>query len=359
MIVHILGSATMFTKDTYEMISKYFNNSPHEHVFISKFPNHENYEYGNCKVIKSKSIKMLIALYKADYIVVHGLINKLVVFLLTIQPWLIKKCGWVVWGGDIYIHNKKNKNIKERIIEYFKCYIIPKFPVIITVSDGDYQLAQKWYGAKGKECQIVYPTPASKLSLLNRVLDVKKDKDVINIIVGNSATETNQHFEALKLLEKFKNDNIRIHLPLSYGTGDFTDYANKVIEFAKSIFGDKVEPLRKQIPGDEYLYYLKKMDIGIFNNNRQQAMGNISQLILCGAKVYLRTDTKMWNHFKKLGCELSDIYSIDKMLTLDELMEYDLDIKRKNVDIIFKRHSIETKIEQWTNMFNLMEQECR
>ena len=59
MIAHILGAGSMFTKDTYEMISQYFNNEIEEHIFISKFPYYPCFTNGNCRVIKSRSIEML------------------------------------------------------------------------------------------------------------------------------------------------------------------------------------------------------------------------------------------------------------------------------------------------------------
>lgn len=362
MIVHILGTGSMLTKDTYNMVSKYFNSKESEHCFIGKFPNHENFGEEGCKVIKSKSIKAILTLHKADYIVVHGLINKLVVLILAFQPWLLKKCNWIIWGGDIYIHQKDSKTFGEKGGELLKRYIAPKFPVITTMASGDYELAQKWYGVAGKNCQIVYPVPASDIEVLTKVSKAKKsdeDLSVTNIIVGNSATVTNQHFEALNLLAKFKDAKIRIFLPLNYGTGDFSEYAEQVVNHAKSIFGDKVEPIRQQMSGEDYLFLLNRMDVGIFNNNRQQAMGNISQLVLCGAKVYLRNDTKMWSHFAQLGCALSDIETIEKMKTIKELIAQDSKIKNDNVTVISNRHDINQKIKQWENMFTLMENTCK
>lgn len=360
MIVHILGSGSMFTKDTYSMISQYFNGKDDEHCFIGKFPDHDNFSGGGCRVIKSKSLKMIMTLNRADYIVVHGLINKLVVLVLAFQPWLLKKCNWIIWGGDIYIHEKKNKSLVEKGAETLKRYIAPRFPVITTLACGDYELACKWYGVKGKECSIVYPVPASNHELLEEIVREKKgDSSDVKIIVGNSATVTNQHFEVLDLLAKFKDENIRIYLPLNYGTGDFSAYAEKVIDYAKAIYGDKVEPLRQQLPGEEYLRFLGRMDVGIFNNNRQQAMGNISQLILCGSKVYLRSDTKMWGHFVQLGCELSDIKKIEQINSIDELVAQDSEVKRKNVAVIRGRHDMEHKVNQWQEMFATMRSICR
>lgn len=356
MIAHILGAGSMFTKDTYEMISQYFNNEIEEHIFISKFPNYPCFTNGNCRVIKSRSIEMLRVLSKADAIVVHGLINRLIVWLLAAQPWLLKKCNWIVWGGDIYIHTKKKLTLVEKFTELLKKSIIPHIPVITTVAKGDYELAQKWYGAQGVECSIVYPVPAGNQEVVRRLIESKKTQsnNVVRIIVGNSATITNQHKEALELLSKFRNEEIEIYLPLSYGTGEFQEYANDVISYAQSIFGDKVFPVQEKMNGEEYLGFLGQMHVGIFNNNRQQAMGNISQLVMMGTKVYIRDDTKMWGHFNDLGCKLFNIKDINNMSTIKELYLQPEDVKENNMKVIEARHSMNNKVEMWAKMFVTM-----
>ena len=41
------------------------------------------------------------------------------------------------------------------------------------------------------------------------------------------------------------------------------------------------------MPYSSYISFLGSIDIGIFNNNRQQGMGNITNLLYLGKKVYL------------------------------------------------------------------------
>ena len=347
----------MYTKDTYQMIGKYFNTPEEEHCFVGKFPDDENYAGNYCRVFQSRSPQMLRALYESDYIIVHGLLNKLVVILLALQPWLLKKCCWIVWGGDIYIHEKANKSAMEKLVERMKRFIIPRIPYVATLVDADYGLAQKWYGAAGKQLPIIYPVPSSNQSLMESLPKTKhQGLDGISILLGNSATETNQHFQALDWLARFRDENIRVYLPLSYGSGDFHAYAQKVIDYAVELFGDKVYPVTEQMSGDDYLRFLNDMDVGLFNNNRQQAMGNISQLILCGAKVYIRTDTKMWGHFRSLGCSLHDIGELAGMERLEELTEEPADTKAANQAVIAKRHDMRFKVEQWESLLNTLRQ---
>ncbi|MDO5018427.1 MAG: TDP-N-acetylfucosamine:lipid II N-acetylfucosaminyltransferase [Lagierella massiliensis] len=347
--IHIIGSATMFTKDVYEMISNNFKED--NHIFVSKFVNHYNYtQIQGAERIKSKSLKMLIYLYKSDFIIVHGLINKLVVILLFFQPWLLKKVNWIVWGGDIYPNGDKKISIFNKIIIKMRNKIIPKIKYISTLTTGDYNYLIKNYDLNNYHFEISYPVIASNKKLLDKNLRDRKKQNHVNILIGNSATKTNQHFEALDLLEKFKNEDIKIYIPLSYGQKDFELYADEVIKYGKEIFGDKIIPIKELMTGEEYLKFLNSIDIGIFNNNRQQAMGNISQLLMLGKKVYIRTDTNMWKHFTGLGCNIFDIESLKSYSNFEELVFMkDSDIE-DNIRRLTIRNSIETKISQWKTM---------
>ncbi len=55
--------------------------------------------------------------------------------------------------------------------------------------------------------------------------------------MGNSADPANEHIEALAQLEKFKESNIKIYVPLSYGN---QAYAEQVIEYGKTILSNHI-----------------------------------------------------------------------------------------------------------------------
>ena len=336
------------------MLSRDF--TPSDHVFVGKYPDESKFtQIGQCGIVQSRSLKMIRYLYKADHIIVHGMFNKAVILALFFQPWLAKKSNWVVFGADIYSYKKPNKSFVEKIFEKMKRRIAKRVPYISTFSDGDWALVQEWYGAKGKNLKVSYPLAGCNKELVESLHAVQKTGDTVNIIIGNSATATNQHIEALDMLSHFKEQNIRIHLPLNYGLGDYKTYAQKVIDHAVSVFGEeKVCPLTEKLSGEDYLRYLNQMDVGLFNNNRQQAMGNITQCVLCGAKVYIRKDTNMWEHYRNLGCSLYDIEEIPQMTTLDELQAEDADQKARNIAAMSDRQDMGLKISIWKNIFDTM-----
>ncbi len=354
MFLHVLGENSRFTKEFFQMLSRQFD--PSEHTFMGQYPHAEKFaEIGSCRILQSRSMKTPFALYKADKIIVHGLFNKAVILALFLQPWLLKKCNWVVFGADIYIHKKEHLSFTEHIFEKMKQKIAPKIPFISTFSDGDWKLVQEWYGAKGENLKVSYPLAGCNAELVSELRQTEKSSDTLNIIIGNSATATNQHKQALDLLARFKDENIKIHLPLNYGLGDYKTYAKEIIAYAVRIFGEKkVAPLTEIISGEAYLRYLNDMNVGLFNNDRQQAMGNITQAVLCGAKVYIRTDTNMWEHYHKLGCRLHDIETITDMHSLSELAEEPPAQKEQNQKAMSARQDMNLKVKIWKNIFDKM-----
>ena len=48
---------------------------------------------------------------------------------------------------------------------------------------------------------------------------------------------------------------------------------------------------------NDYSRMLNDIDIAIYNNNRQQATGNIEILGYLGKKIFVRSDTTTWQHY--------------------------------------------------------------
>jgi len=215
--------------------------------------------------------------------------------------------------------------------------VIKKMGYCITYIKGDYELAQKWYGAKGEyhEC-FMYP------SNLYKKYNIKvKEHGTINIQLGNSADPTNNHIEVLEKLTKYKDENIKIYTPLSYGD---EEYAKSVIIKGKELFGEKFVPLVEFIPFEKYLEFLSEIDIAIFAHKRQQAMGNTITLLGLGKKVYMRSDTTPWQLFNDIDVKVFDVDDI-RIDVIDE------EIKKENQKKIREYFSEENYLKQLQNLF--------
>ena len=164
------------------------------------------------------------------------------------------------------------------------------------------------------------------------------------IIIGNSATQENHHLEVFDMLEHLKNEDIKIFCPLSYGDNE---YGKKVAEEGARIFGEKFVPIFDFMNYEEYLKFLSEIKIGIFYNDRQQAMVNIEMMIIMGKKVFIRKNTSMWLEYLSSDLKLFDADQI-KDMTIDEFSEFDEDTGKENNALMRKRNT--TQIECWKNI---------
>lgn len=247
--------------------------------------------------------KLVKQIHSARKVMLHGLFNIKVVLVLALCPWVLPKCHWVIWGGDLYQFTKNQNTWRSRMKELLRRFVISRIGHLVTYIKGDVELARQWYGAKGKyhEC-IMY---------LSNVVDPKlavqsqpePGHNGLNIVLGNSADPSNNHIEALERLLPFKEENIRIYAPLSYGD---QKHAKKVIGQGKEWFGDKFIPMTDFITFDKYLRFLTSLDVAIFNHQRQQAMGTTITLLGMGKTVFMRTDVSQWSFLNELGIKLND-----------------------------------------------------
>ena len=313
-------------------VAEHFDIAQHQFVFLQA----PQYKYGMTKetdVIwidkKYKVVELLKYMYEADKIIIHGLWSARLIQLLFLQPWLLKKCYWVMWGGDFYFPEKQS---------WIKKQVIKKMGYLLTGTTGDYELAKKWYGAKGKHIKCFnYPSNLYKDYHIR-----PKVHSTINIQLGNSADPTNHHIEVLQSLEKFKDKNIQIFVPLSYGN---LEYAKEVILKGKEIFGDKFIAFTDFMLFEKYMEFLSEIDIAIFNHRRQQAFGNIISLVGMGKKVYLNSESTLNGVMTEYDLKVFDTVDI----SLDLL---DNEQKIKNINIVktnFSKESLVKSLNAWIN----------
>lgn len=284
-------------------------------------------------------LSLMIEINRADKVIVHSLFDFKVILLLFFMPWSLKKCYWIMWGGDLYTYKLGNRNLKWRVKEFFRKPVIKNFGFFSTTVPGDFDLVVSWYNSKSKFIHnLMYP------SHLYRSLEHTENqhKSKVYIQVGNSADPTNKHHEVLKYISDLKLDGYKIFCPLSYGSSSHRD---SVIQYGKDLLGDKFIPMTNYMEFSEYNKYMSSIDIAIFNHDRQQAMGNMIGLLSLGKKVVLKRTTTSYNFFKSLGLK---VYSLDDkgvmaLLTKDEKMQ--------NIEIMRTHFSPEKLKSDWEKVF--------
>ncbi|SNU06247.1 4-alpha-L-fucosyltransferase glycosyl transferase group 56 [Lachnospiraceae bacterium] len=227
----------------------------------------------------------------------------------------------ICWGADIYdarfaLENHKF-DFKLRFHEYLKRRIIKCCDIFMTFACADYEIITKYYGGHGKQFDCLYPSNAN-LELLDKLkndyeLEIGNSfrNNTFKILLGNSATKTNLHIQALDAMAKFSDEDIEIICPLSYGD---KEYGKKVVDYGKSVFKEKFKPILDYMSTDDYSRLLNSVDVAVFNHNRQQGTGNIEILAYLGKKLYIRSDTTTWKHYViRDGCKFFDAKLIEKM----------------------------------------------
>jgi dTDP-N-acetylfucosamine:lipid II N-acetylfucosaminyltransferase len=268
-------------------------------------------EFRNSAIAYIALIKLLNTV---DKIIIHGLWDKRFIRILFIQPWLMKKCYWMMWGGDFYSPEQQG---------WIKKQVMKRLGYLVTGTTGDYTLLKEWYGAKGQHIKCFnYPSNLYR----EKVLKVKQHTS-INLQVGNSADPSNNHFRVLDHLSKYKGQNIKIFVPLSYGNDE---YAREVIYKGKKLFGDKFIPMTTFFPIEKYLAFLMEIDIAIFAHDRQQAMGNITTLLGYGKKVYLSKESTLNGVFDEFKIKVFDSDDIDLELLDNGIRDTNMESVKAN-----------------------------
>ena len=125
-----------------------------------------------------------------------------------------------------------------------------------------------------------------------------------DLLIGNSATPTNNHLELFDLLSKFDLDGRHLIVPLNYGD---MWYGDAIARMGQKRFGSGFVPLRNFLPLKEYYGYIARCGTVFMNHIRQQAGTTIATALYKGAKVYLRNENPVFRFYRKIGLPIRSI----------------------------------------------------
>ncbi|MFA7083370.1 MAG: TDP-N-acetylfucosamine:lipid II N-acetylfucosaminyltransferase [Arcobacteraceae bacterium] len=329
-----------------DFIDTHFGREEHHYVFITS----EKYTYGLTPehqvefLYTDDDIFTILLRYMkmARKIILHGLWRDKVNELLHDNPELLKKCYWVVWGGDLYTYILGERTEAWHKRELFRSTVIRNVKCITTTVPGDFELTKQWYSTEADFVHnLMYPSHLYRDSNSFKCQELKNDD--IYIQIGNSADPTNNHLEIIKLISKVNLKNYKIFCPLSYGNSQYRDL---IIKKGREAFGDKFIPLVDFMSFDDYNNYMACIDIAIFNHNRQQAMGNIIGLLSLGKKVVIKSTITPYAFFKDLDIKVYTLDSHDLFKTIP------IDVKKKNISLTRNYFNKKKLYADWKKIFN-------
>lgn len=315
--------------------------------------------------------RIISLLTNANMIIISWVDKILCTILTLLSSNIIHKCYLHFWGGDFYdirtfyarfaIHlplfipksylkrlyfSKKIPIFaKEILMRYSQGYCFRHCKALVFLIAGEYEKFRAITHIKHK--YYIAPMPCdtkTKIKLeLYRKLEENKDNSY-KILIGNSADKSNNHISAFKALSHYAQENITIYCPLSYA-GE-ADYIKKVVDIGQATFGKHFIPLLDFINKEDYIKLLATINIGVFFNDRQQAMGNIALLLGLGAKVYMYKNTSMFMSYTQSGYNIYDAASIAKS-TFSNFVEFNVTARKNNCNISDSYDEITQATKKW------------
>lgn len=249
------------------------------------------------------------------------------------------KIYWIIWGLDLYnkllqpagfemfTSDAEQGGLIARGTGFFKKFgalqeakatvkFIEQYVdyVVTDTTESDYSQLVKYYpqfAAKPWKDFFYYPIDTILGDLYYSPLPYKSCKNTV--MVGNSASRTNNHKYLLALLSQFNLKGKNVVVPLSYSGSK--GYINEVIAYGqKELAG--FTPLTKFMPLNEYNKVQSSTAVALFGNLRQEAIGNIMIALYMGAKVFLFEKNPVY--------EWAITHNL-KVYPMDELTQQELD----------------------------------
>lgn len=204
-------------------------------------------------------------------------------------------------------------------------------------NEFDYHWLKKRYpGFKALFVYFVYDVGLD--NSLGVPSSIKGEKDPLTIWLGNSATVSNNHFEALDELRHLKDEQIEIICPLSYGELPDSVYTRQLIRKGKQIFGNKFIPLLTFLERDQYYALFQKVDVVLMNHIRSQAAGNVF--------AFLKLDKIIFMEEKSTLYQFLFAKNIDQLHAMSELKNYSFSAL-KALTVADRSHTDIHKILDW------------
>lgn len=125
-----------------------------------------------------------------------------------------------------------------------------------------------------------------------------------SVLLGNSATYTNNHVDVWDTIIESIENNQEIIIPLNYGD---MDYARELSGLLKH---ERISILNSFISREEYTSMLSRCGFFVLGAMRQQAVGNLLIAIEMGMSIFLYRDSILYKYLKKSGFSINAIEDV-------------------------------------------------
>lgn len=290
-----------------------------------------------------------------DRIVMHGVLGYMLPLLKYLQARMDFRLYWIFWGYELYealVYERDYPAIDDHFSPFHKLYYFipnpvsrflrktarryraPKFIEIFSMVDyfcfwceNDYRLLKENFKTDAKFHFFSYG--ANRRGAEPSDMFELRERELKTVMIDHQASVYGNHrtvFKALKNIDR--TNSLKKITPLSYGHPMIRD---RVLAVGRNMFGKQFDPVLDYMPKEKYYEMLDSVDVAIFGQRRQEASGNIIQLLKNGVKVFLRNDNNLLQYYREKGYI---IYSFeDDLKDMASLQPLRLDQQQHNREI--------------------------
>lgn len=317
--IHILWSGgALFNKRIIEIFNDEENDFDiDDHLFVTPYKHIYDEICSFANVVFEQEINPrsaeLVNKYSefGDWVFLHGMCST--TEALKIKYKNRRKIIWRTWGHDIGGYPYKKRDILRNIVKCFLNFLwkneVKSFKAIGVANSVDKIVLEDRFG-KINTMTLNYPAKGN-IELYNSA--IKKEKKVrktVNVLVGHSGIDTDNHFEVIDRLKKYCNEDVCFIFVLSYGD---QEYIEKVKEYVKRNCNDKYRLILETMPYEKYVETLADVDVAILDGKNSYALANVSMLLFFKKKLFLNRNGTLAKAFKMENIPFCYTDEIDNM----------------------------------------------
>lgn len=359
MYVHVFSQTT---KHHVQPLLEFFRDSvlphaePQAHIFIccgQEERDDEDWPNGINLVFASKATEILALLHyhlgRRDHLIVHGLYDRALAVALFFRLRKTDGATWIIWGSDLYPFLKPYPRLPHQAANMWLRRSVFRRMAWIAGIPGDFSILAKDLSGNWRHSPVKHPLRLKHeqyAALLDKAQAHRNDK--LTVLLGNSASASNRHEDALKMLSRFGHEKLHLIVPLSYAGQ--SAYVDRVTKIAHNLFRENVTILDQLLTTEDYLNLLCGIDVLVFNHNRQEGIGTINAALLLGKKVFLRRDVSTYSHLEAGGVQLHDSSAISS-LDFTGFSRWSAASGQRNHDAIYSMYGQEAVARQYLDLF--------
>jgi dTDP-N-acetylfucosamine:lipid II N-acetylfucosaminyltransferase len=301
-------------------------------------------------------VRLFRRLDRGALLVLHSIFWASIWRALALRPGLWRRTVWLMWGADVHAlcgpieHNTWLRSLYGYLRRapglLLRKIIIRRLGAVAALAPGDFNVLQSRFGKLDNYHRVFYSDTV--LTSETEKSEEPRADGGLRVCLGNSASESNCHVEALQWLSRFKHENITIICPLSYGD---PCYADAVVAAGRDLLGDKFQPLLELLEREAWVKLLKAQDILVFNHKRQQGLFALYTMLFAGKKCFVRSDISVHAMLREFGIQTFPTETIASLPFAEFARPLQPELAEANRGQCQQHLSKEASVASWRQLF--------